>query len=133
MDRLRFRVFWLVTLVTAGLVVLCTVIAVSLFREQDRITRVLKENVGSRKAAVELEECLAGLIAQEKDRVERVSALQNRALKHLQTLAEYADHPEEQQLYQETAGAFAEYMDRWGTLPPLDDPGRDKAVIDATR
>lgn len=133
MDRIRLRVFWIVTLVTLGLVLLCTVIAVSLFREQDRITRVLKENVGSRKAAVELEECLAGLIAQEKDRVESVSALQNRALTHLQALSVYADHPEEQQLYQQTAGAFAEYMHRWGTLPPPGSPDRDKAVTDAAR
>jgi len=57
MARIRFRFFWLITVVTAALVALCTVTAVSLFREQDRIAKVLKENVESRGAAVELEVC----------------------------------------------------------------------------
>src|SRR5436305_2015775 len=126
MERIRFRVFWLVTLVTVALVALCTLVAVSLFREQDRITEVLRENVASRKAAVELEECLAGLIAQEKDRVETVSALHTRAKNHIQALADVADHPEEQRLYAQITDAFAEYMRKWGTLPPPGDPGREK-------
>jgi hypothetical protein len=133
MERIRFRLFWVVTLVSLGLVALCAGIAVSLFREQDRIAAVLRENVASRRAAVELEECLAGLIAQEKDRVLSVSALHERAGNHLRAMAEVADQPEERELYETLTTSFAEYLRRWGTLPPPGASGRDEATRDATQ
>ena len=131
MERVRF--FWLIALVSTALVALCTVTAVSLFREQSRIAEILRENVQSRKAAVELEECLAGLIAQEEDRVESVAALHARARSHLQDLSSSADDRLEEELYASLLTAFDNYLAKWAALPPLGSPKHDAAVRSATR
>lgn len=130
MERARY--FWLITLVTAALVALCAVTAISLFREQARIARVLRENVASRKAAVELEECLAGLIAQEVDKVETVSALHARVGAHLKELSSFADEQEEQNLYVNLNAAFDEYLKKWSAIPQKRDSEHEAAVHDAT-
>jgi signal transduction histidine kinase len=128
MARIRLRFFWLITLVTVALVALCTITAVSLFREQARIAWVLRESVVSRRTAVELEECLNGLIAQEKVSAESVSALNSRASSHLQALAEYADQPAEQELYKNMAASYDEYLLEWSMIPPRNRPGHDAAL-----
>src|SRR5262245_27230796 len=133
MDRLRHRFFWGVTVTTVGLAALCAVTAVSLFREQSRITDALRENVASRKAAVEMEECLEGLIAQEEGGVETVSALHARARQHLGTLRECADQPREQELFAIIETNFDEYLARWRARPKRAAPGHEAAVRDAAR
>ena len=69
MPGLRWRILWPVSLVTICLVILCVFTAVSLFHQHATIAGVFQENVNSRKAAVELEECLTDLIALEHARV----------------------------------------------------------------
>ena len=52
--RSGWRFLWPVVLVTLCLVALCAFTAVSLFHQQATITRVLRENVSSRRAAADL-------------------------------------------------------------------------------
>ncbi|MCI0705736.1 MAG: ATP-binding protein [Planctomycetia bacterium] len=133
MAGLQFRFFWPLALITACLVSLCVVVAVSLFRQQATLAGVFQENVASRRAAVELEECLTDLIALEKAHVESVSVLHARVQTHLATIKQVADQPEEKELYAKIAEAFAEYLRRWQAMPPLGDPNHDVAFRDATR
>ena len=140
MDRLHFRFVWLITLVTVALVGLCTVTAVSIFREQAHIEAVLRENLGSRKAAVKLEECLKELIEQEKanpDREqvnpERVAELQERASELLSALYQFADKDREIKLYKDMTEAYEHYLNLWRNLPPLADAKqRQQKVSEAT-
>jgi signal transduction histidine kinase len=110
------RFFWLFTLAAAGLATLCVATAVYLFQEQTRFHSVFRENVASRKAAVEMEKTLAGLIAPE-DRAEPVSVLRESAEKQLNEMAKHADESEEKEQYAEMTSGFAEYLKQWDRLP----------------
>jgi two-component system sensor histidine kinase HydH len=59
----RFRYLGPVLLITGCLVALCAFTAVSLLNEQTTLSESLRENVESRRAAVELVVCLTDLIA----------------------------------------------------------------------
>jgi signal transduction histidine kinase len=128
----RLRFLWPVTLITACLVTLCAVTAVSLFTQQAAFAGTLRENVEGRRAATELEECLEDLVALEKQRVESVSALHDRVRDHIETLSRYADQPEEHALFTRLSGGFGEYLRRWREVPPPGHPGHERAVRDAT-
>lgn len=128
MNGFRVRFFWLITLVTAVLVALCTVTAVSLFQEQARIEWVLRENLESRAAADELEVCLNLLIAHGRLYPETVSDLHKRAGELLQALAQFADKPEEQQLYERMTEAYNEYLVMWKEIPTPGSPERVAAI-----
>lgn len=133
MIGLRWRFLWPVLMVTICLVTLCVFTAVSLFHQHAKIAGVFQENVTSRRAAVELEECLTDLIALEHAHVETVGPLHTRARTHLVAVAAAADEPEEEMLAARMSGMFADYLRRWEALPPRDDPGHESAVRDATR
>lgn len=133
MTGLRWRYLWPVMLIALGLVTLCTFTAVSLFRQQAEIARGLRENVESRRAAVELEECLTDLIALEHAQVETVTVLHDRARVLLRHVAASADQPAEVQLYETLARAFSAYLDRWQAIPPPGRPGHESARAEATR
>lgn len=68
MITLHYRFFWPFVLITACLVSLCVIVAVSLFRQQETVTGLLRENATSRKAASDLRGCLNMLIALETHR-----------------------------------------------------------------
>ncbi|HEV3438077.1 MAG TPA: ATP-binding protein [Gemmata sp.] len=122
----------MITLVTVVLVGLCTVTAVSVFREQARIEAVLRENLGSRKAAVELEECLKSLIDQEQVSLERVATLQEQASGLLEKLFNYADQPKELKLYKDMTEAYKEYILLWRSVPPPSNPSYREQIKKAT-
>lgn len=128
MSRIRVRFFWLITLVTLALVALCTVTAVSLFREQSRIEWVLRENLESRAAAVELEVCLKLLIANEQSNPDAIADLHERVGALLQALAEFTDKDEEQRLYEHMTVAYNRYLVMWNALPPPGSPKRTTAI-----
>ncbi len=129
MPNLRF--LWPVALITLCLVALCAFTAISLFRQQVTITATLREAVASRRAAVELGECLLDLLALLKDRVESVAALHARARRHLQALGEYADEAEEQRILTRLDDAFAAYLARWEQMPRPGQPGHAQSLRDA--
>ena len=58
MSAIRLRFLWPAALGTLALTGLCILTAQFLFRQQSTMTSVLRENVTSRRAAVDLEECL---------------------------------------------------------------------------
>ena len=128
MERIRFRFFWVIAVLTTALVALCTITAVSLFREQARIAWVLQESVASRKAAFELEECLNGLIAQERDNELSVTELQARARELLQGLAKYADQPREDELYKNMTVAYGEHIETWKAAQSMSPPDQKREV-----
>jgi signal transduction histidine kinase len=133
MAGFRLRYLIPVALISLCLVVLCAVTAASLFAQQAAVTRILRENVDSRRAAVELEECLTDLIALEDDRVESVAVLHARVRTHLVHLRGVTDQPEEERLLAQMARAFADYIKRWDALPPLGQPGHDSTRRAVTR
>ena len=129
-----FRLSYLgpVALIALCLVTLCTITAVSLFLQQAEVTRVLRENVESRRTALELDECLTDLIALENDRVESVAVLHTRVGELLGTLAATADQPGELALRDRLTLAFAKYLRLWRDMPPPGVPGHDVARLAAT-
>jgi len=133
MSGFRLRYLGPVVLIALCLVSLCTFTAVSLFHQQASVTRVLRENVESRRAAVELEECLTDLIALENDRVETVAVLHDRVRVLLRGIGEVADQPEERQLHAKLQTAFASYIALWQSMPPQGRSGHEAARRDATR
>lgn len=133
MHGFRLRYFGPVALTTLCLVTLCTVTAVSLHQQHATITGVLRENIVSRRAAVELDECLLDLIALENDRVEKVAVLHDRVRRHLDALRAIADQPHERKLHADLEAAYAEYLAKWRAMPPRADPRHDAARRDATR
>jgi C4-dicarboxylate-specific signal transduction histidine kinase len=133
MVGIRSWFFLPLTLLALCLFTLCVVVAVSLFRQQATLAEVFKENVGSRRAAVELEECLTDLIALEQEHVESVAVLHKRVRKHLNTIAEVADQPNEKELYSLISTAFGHYIQMWDAMPLPSDPRHESAFREATR
>ncbi len=132
MSGFRLRYFGPVALIALCLVTLCSVTAVSLLHQQATVTQVLRENLDSRRAAVELKECLTDLIALENARVESVAVLHERVRVLLAAVRVVADQPEEQRLHGQIADGFADYLRQWQTVPAAG-PGHDAARGEATR
>ena len=133
MIGLRLRYIGPVLLITGCLVALCAVTAVSLLNQQATLSRILRENVDSRRAAVKLEQSLADLIALENDRVESVTVLHERVQTLLMAVRDVADQPEERELSDRMEANFAEYLRRWRALPPRGDPSHESARLATTR
>ena len=133
MTAFRLRYLGPVVLIALCLVTLCTFTAVSLFHQQAGLTRALRENVESRRVAVELEECLTDLIALENDRVESVAVLHDRVRVLLRAVRDAADQDEERRLQDQLDRAFTGYLARWQTMPPPGHPDHDPARRDATK
>ena len=113
--------------------VLCIVTAQFLFQQQTAMTIVLRENVTSRRAAVDLEECLNDISALLHDNVDQVSALHDRLGKHLARLREVADQPEEIEASQQLDEGLTKYMHAWEHIPAKEDIQHDTAVRTAIR
>src|SRR5262245_25374044 len=133
MAGVRWRYLWPVIVGTSCLVALCVFTAVSLFHQQATITKVLRENVSSRRAAADLRGCLNILIALETHHVDSVADLHARAQTHLQDISGLANHPEEQALSNKLNDWFAECIRPWQGLPPQGHPDHEAALADATR
>lgn len=116
----RWRFVWPVLLATACLVSLCAFVAVSLFHEQATMARAVRGDIRSRRAAVELEECLDGVLVLEQDKFEAVSKLHDRARDHMSALSDAADEPDEREQVDELARALRTYLILWDEIPPLD-------------
>ncbi|MFO0821857.1 MAG: ATP-binding protein [Gemmataceae bacterium] len=133
MTGLRWRLLWPAALVTICLVALCVFTAMSLFRQQSTMAKVFRQNVESRRAAVEMEECLGALVDLENARVETVEQLHKRAQNHLEAMEAVSDEPDEQRLAALASHAFSLYMQRWRAIPPPGQPSHEAAVREATR
>lgn len=129
----RFRFLGPVILIDLCLITLCAVTAMSLLNQQAALSQVLRENVESRRAAVELEECLTDLIALEHDRVETVSVLHTRVRMLMGNVRAAADQPEERELCDQLERNYAEYTRLWQNMPPPGNPDHEEARNVATR
>jgi len=127
----RWQFVWPVVLATICLVGLCTFTAVSLFHQQATVHRAVREDLRSRRAAVELQECLNDLLILEQDQVEAVATLHERARAHLRTLAEVADNSEEHGEVERLRQAFEKYLLAWQKIPPRTQPGHNDAFYEA--
>jgi signal transduction histidine kinase len=129
----RWQFVWPVVLATICLVGLCTFTAVSLLRQQATVHRAIRDDLKSRRAAVELEECLADVLALQQDRVETVAVLHDRARRHLATLTEVADEPGEHDEVVRLNAVFEAYLRKWNAIPPPGSPGHEAAFREARR
>lgn len=118
MTDLRWSFYWAVALSSTCLA-LCVLTAVSLFHQQEKIAGVLRENVASRRAAGEMEECLNNVITLEDKRIDEVAPLHDRLRGHMKVLRKLSDEREEKRLADQMESGFADYMRRWNSLPPL--------------
>jgi signal transduction histidine kinase len=102
---------------------LCASVAVSLYYLQTSTAEALSENIGSKKAASELEEDLTRLLQQWPD----TGALDTSIQDHLATITKYADKPEEKRI----AGQIVDAFDHYRSLRTAGAPGnnRDARVI----
>lgn len=133
MASVRYRFLWPVVLITLCVVVLCAFTVASLFYQQAGTTRILRENVSSRRAGSDLRGCLNILVALEKHRIESVAELHARALTLLAEVRRFADRPEEKALSATMDARFADYLRMWQALPAPTDPGHEQAANAATQ
>src|SRR5438132_92202 len=108
-----FQVAVAIALVSALLLGLGTAGAVIVYRQQRVTAEALGENIGSRKAAAQLEEGLADLIALHQNRAAQVAPLHERIAHHLEQIRKLADKDEEKRLAGELAASFARYQGNW--------------------
>ncbi len=131
MSVIRFRFLIPAAIVTLILTVMCIVTALLLFEQQSAMTGVLRENVSSRRAAVDLEECLYDISTLLRNNVDEVSPLNDRLVGHLKRLREVADQPEEQEASDKLEQGLKIYLIAWDKIPPREDPEHREGVLDA--
>ena len=130
---IRLRFLLPAAIGTVLLTALCIITAQFMFQQQSIMTRVLRENVTSRRAAVDLEACLYDISALLHDNVDEVSALHDRLDQHLSRLREVADQPAELEASRELDDGLAKYMEAWRQIPDKEDANHDVAVRFALR
>jgi signal transduction histidine kinase len=119
-SSLRF--VWPFVPISVGLIALCSLIAVVVFRQQAHIASVLRENIRSRRAAAALEESLIDLCELLRDRAQGAGVLHERIDRHLAHLRPYVDHDEERALYDNLLASYQRYRLAWERIPPPSDP-----------
>lgn len=110
------------------LTVMCIITALLLFEQQSAMTGVLRENVTSRRAAVDLEECLYDISTLLKHDVDQVSPLNDRLVGHLRRLREVADQPEERDASEKLEKGLQTYLEMWRNIPPRDDENHTEGI-----
>ncbi len=140
MKRFRTRLLLPVVAVAACLLVLGALTATSLIWQQSDLADVFRENLNSRRAAIELDECLSDLLLLLRNRAESPDApplgksidpLHRRAREHLADIRRFADQPAERNLSEQLDAGFARYLAEWGTPTGVrEDPKRVAAAAD---
>lgn len=95
------------------LLVLCGTLAIYFYLQQTRTAEVLGENIGSRGAAVNLENTLNDLLALHDRGVKEVEAVQDKAFQHLQVIEQFVDKPQEQVLAKRLSESLLKYRQLW--------------------
>jgi two-component system, NtrC family, sensor histidine kinase HydH len=99
MKRFRTRVLLPVVAVAVCSLVLGGLTATSLIWQQADLAGTFRENLGSRRVAIELDECLTDLFLLVRNRADAdVDPLHRRVREHLAKIRRYADQPTERQL-----------------------------------
>src|SRR5262249_36491218 len=106
--------FLILSVVGSGVVLLvCGTLAVYLEQEQSRTASVLSENIGSRRAAADMEEALLDLIALEQSEAKDIELPHERIAGHLADIEALADKDRERVLAAQAADGFAVYLAAW--------------------
>jgi two-component system, NtrC family, sensor histidine kinase HydH len=106
---------------SALVLLVCGSLAFYLEREQSRTAGVLSENIGSRRAAADLEEALLDLIALEQNEAKNVEPLHERIAGHLAVIEDLADKDRERVLAAQAVNGFAAYLSAWRAGRPPDE------------
>ena len=131
MTRFRTRFLIPVALISACLLILSGITATSLINQQETVADLQRENLGSRRVAIELDECLTDLLLLLRDQVEDTSKLHDRAKLHLLDVRKYADQPTEKELAGRLEIGFAAYLAQRKSMPPPGVAGHDEALREA--
>ncbi|WP_020468945.1 sensor histidine kinase [Zavarzinella formosa] len=115
------RLLFFTTLFSGLALAVCGTLAVSLAREQSHTADVLGENIGSRRAAANLEEAVRDLLALHQRKAKDVEAIHERVEQHLIEIEELADKTEERRLEELIAKSYQKYLDEWNRRPKTDD------------
>src|SRR5262245_4970264 len=107
------RLFFFAALSSLLLLGLCGTVAVYLAREQARTADVLGENIGSRRAAADLEATLADLLTLHKKQVHDVEPIQERVEAQLAEIHRLADKERERELADRVAASYRAYLALW--------------------
>ncbi len=113
------------------LLALCVSVAVYLYGLQANTAEALGENIGSRRAAADLEESLLDLVALHRNAVQQVAPLHERVEAHLANIRRYADKPEEKKLVDRLTSSFEHYRQTWEALPEESPAERAQNVVRA--
>src|SRR5437763_11770904 len=107
----QLRVVGPTVLTSLLLLAVCAVVSVYLYRQQTGTAAELGENIGSRRAASNLEETLHDLAALHRGGAERVEPIHQRVGALLGQIEAFADKPEEQALAGPLAAGYRRYLD----------------------
>src|SRR5262245_53896255 len=102
----QLRLVGPIALTSLLLVGLSGYVAVFLYRQQTTTAAVLAEDIGSRRAAADLEESLSDLAALHRDPHARVGPLHERVANHLRKIRELADKDQEKRMVDALTSAF---------------------------
>jgi two-component system, NtrC family, sensor histidine kinase HydH len=126
----RFLVFTVLSSLLVG--TLCGGLAVYLNHQQAQTAGVLEENIGSRRAAANLEETLTALIALHRKGTKHVEPLQERAEEHLQEIERYVDKDRERELARQISDSYQSYYEAWKADPRHPDEDSIRQLNDVT-
>jgi two-component system sensor histidine kinase HydH len=105
----QLRILAPTALTSVLLLAVCGIASVYLYRQQTDTAAELGENIGSRRAASNLEETLRDLAALHRDGVERVGPILQRIDTLLGEIESFANKPEEQALSEQLAASYRRY------------------------
>src|SRR5262249_17841723 len=123
----RLRFIGPVALTSLTLLALCSLMAFLLYRQQYSASEDLRENVGSRRAASDLEETLNDLLALLRGRNAGADSLHLRVDKHLGEIRRFADKEREVELADKLTASFNRYHDAWAEIPDRTGSARNAA------
>ena len=128
-DPFPRRLVWPSLASGAILVLVSAATGVALYRQQTDVAALLAENLGSRRAAADLNEALTDLQLVVHDRGDRVGGLTARIDGLLDAVHVYANQPDEVALADAVAASFDRYRTAWAAVPASRrSPGYDAAV-----
>ena len=122
------RLFWPSLLLSAALLAVCAVVAVSLHRQQSEIAELLAENLVSSRASDDLTESLFDLQSVFDQGGDQVDGLVRRIDLHLREVRSHVDHDDEKWRAAGVAEAIAGGHAAWLSVPPPNDARREAAL-----
>jgi two-component system, NtrC family, sensor histidine kinase HydH len=109
----QWRIVAPTVLTSLLLLAVCAVAAVYLYLQQTATAKELGENIGSRRAASNLEETLRDLAALHRAGGAGVEAIHERIDGHLREIEGFADKPEEKILVPQLKDSYQSYLAAW--------------------